>query len=70
MSEYLVIYEPGSDGWSAYVPDLPGCVSTGTDRLDAEAGIREAISLHLEGLRAEGLHVPSPSTTSGVVTAA
>lgn len=70
MSEYLVIYEPGADNWSAYVPDLPGCVSTGSDRADAEDGIREAVALHLEGLRAEGLHVPPPATRAGIVAAA
>lgn len=70
MSEYLVVYEPGGDGWSVYVPDLPGCVSTGADQADAEAGIREAISLHLEGLRAEGLQIPPPATSAGIVAAA
>ena len=69
MTEYLVIYESAPDGWSAYVPDLPGCVSTGEDRPRVEAGIREAIDLHLEGLRAEGITVPSATTTAGVVAA-
>ena len=72
---YVVIYEhgpndEGRDTWSAYVPDLPGCVSDGDTRTACEAMIREAIELHLEGLREEGLPVPSsPSyrwpTTNG-----
>lgn len=69
MTEYLAIYEHDADGWSVYVPDLPGCVSTGDTREEAEAGIREAVVLHLEGLRAEGLPVPAPSTVAGVVAA-
>lgn len=69
MAEYLAIYEPGADGWSVYVPDLPGCVSTGDTRDEAEVGIREAVALHVAGLRAEGLPVPAPSTLAGVVAA-
>lgn len=70
MREYLVIYEPGTDGWSAYVPDLPGCVSTGPDRAGAEDGIREAIALHRDGLRDDGLPVPPPTTSARRVAAA
>ncbi len=69
MTEYLVIYEHDADGWSAYVPDLPGCVSTGDDRAGVEDGIREAIALHLEGLRGEGHEVPEATTSAGVVAA-
>lgn len=69
MTEYLAIYEHDGDGWSVYVPDLPGCVSTGETREEAEAGIREAVALHLEGLQAEGLPVPGASTVAGVVAA-
>lgn len=68
MTDYLAIYEH-DDGWSAYVPDLPGCVSTGATREACEAGIREAVALHLEGLRAEGMDVPEPSTVAGRVAA-
>lgn len=67
MTEYLAIYEHDADGWSAYVPDLPGCVSTGATRDEVEAGIREAVALHIEGLRAEGLDVPPPSALAGLV---
>ncbi len=69
MAEYLAIYEHDDEGWSVYVPDLPGCVSTGGTREEAETGIHEAVALHLEGLRAEGLPVPPPWTAAGVVAA-
>ena len=69
MTQYLVIYEHDVEGWSAYVPDLPGCVSVGEDQADAERNIREAIALHLVGLRADGMHVPPATTSAGIVTA-
>lgn len=70
MTRYLTVFERDADGWSVYLPDLPGCVSTGSSREEAEAGIREAAELHLEGLRAEGLPVPEPSASAGEVFAA
>ncbi|MBI3652293.1 MAG: type II toxin-antitoxin system HicB family antitoxin [Acidobacteria bacterium] len=65
MKEYVVIYEQGKAGeenWGAYVPDLPGCISTGETLEEAQHNIREAIHLHLEGLKAEGLPIPEPTT--------
>ncbi len=70
MTRYLAVYEHDNDGWSAYIPDLPGCVSTGASRDEAEQGIREAVALHVDGLRAEGLPVPAPSAEAGEVIAA
>jgi predicted RNase H-like HicB family nuclease len=72
MMTYAVIYEhgpneEGQETWSAYVPDLPGCVSGGATRAECEAMIREAIELHLEGLRAEGLPIGRPSSEVGTV---
>lgn len=64
MSKYLYILEPTSTGYSAYVPDLPGCVATGDSLEDVDRAIREAIEFHLEGLREEGLDVPQSSTTA------
>ena len=69
MTEYLAIYEHDVDGWSAYVPDLPGCVATGSTRDEVDENIRAAVALHLEGLRARGTPAPSPSTSAGVVAA-
>lgn len=57
---YPVIIETG-ENFSAYVPDLPGCVSTGATIEEIERNIREAIELHLAGLREDGLPIPSPS---------
>jgi predicted RNase H-like HicB family nuclease len=59
---YAVVIEQASSNFSAYVPDLPGCVATGSTIADVESGIREAIELHLEGLRVDGLPVPLPSS--------
>jgi predicted RNase H-like HicB family nuclease len=59
---YAVIIEQAEGNYSAYVPDLPGCVTTGNSIAEIERNIREAIEFHLEGLREEGLPVPIPST--------
>ncbi|MBI3823729.1 MAG: type II toxin-antitoxin system HicB family antitoxin [Planctomycetes bacterium] len=67
MKEYLVIYESGKRNWSAYVPDLPGCIATGKTRKQVERVIREAIEFHIEGLRLRGDPVPEPSVEAGVV---
>ena len=64
---YTVIYEKGPDSWGAYVPDLPGVISVGNSRDEAERLIREAIEFHIEGMREEGLAVPVPSSFAGVV---
>ena len=64
---YLVVIEPTGTGYPAYSPDLPGCVSTGTTRAEVEDNMREAIELHLEGLREEGYPVPEPGTSSAYV---
>lgn len=68
--EYAVIFEPGETNWSAYVPDLPGCVATGADRNETESNIREAIEMHLEGMREDGLPIPSPKRQAGSVAVA
>ena len=65
MKEYVVIFERGAHGeenWGAYVPDLPGCISTGDTLEEVHRNIREAIQLHLDGLKAEGLPIPEPTT--------
>ena len=55
---YAIVIEPVDSGFSAYVPDLPGCVATGDTVERVEAGIRDAIAFHLEGLREDGLPIP------------
>jgi predicted RNase H-like HicB family nuclease len=65
--KYLIVIEPTGTGFSAYSPDLPGCISTGATRDEVERNMQEAIELHLEGLREEGYPVPEPSTSSSYV---
>lgn len=59
---YAIVIENAGSNYSAYVPDLPGCVATGATVEEAEAQIREAIAFHVEGLREDGLPVPAPAS--------
>lgn len=59
---YAVIFEKAENNWAAYVPDLPGCMTTGRTLEDTEKNIREAIVGHLETLRAHGEAVPEPAS--------
>ena len=59
---YAVVIEQAEGNYSAYVPDLPGCVATGATVTEVEAEIREAIAFHIDGMREDGLPVPSPSS--------
>ena len=65
--KYLIIVEPTNTGFSAYSPDLPGCVSTGRTRDEVENNMHEAIEFHLEGLQEEGYPIPQPSSASAYV---
>lgn len=59
---YAVVIEKAESNYSAYVPDLPGCVATGATVGEVEQLIREAIEFHLEGLREDGEPIPEPSS--------
>lgn len=59
---YAVVIEKAQNNYSAYVPDLPGCVATGVTIDEVEAQIREAIEFHLDGLRDDGAQIPQPSS--------
>jgi len=59
---YAIVIERAEHNYSAYVPDLPGCVATGRTLEETEREIREAIEFHLEGLREDGLPVPAPTS--------
>ncbi len=59
---YAIVIEKAANNYSAYVPDLPGCVATGTTMEEAELHMREAIEFHLEGLREDGLPLPASSS--------
>ena len=67
MKRYLIVFEQTDSSYSSYSPDLPGCVSTGKTREEAENNMREAIEFHVDGLRKEGYPVPEPHTTSSYV---
>ncbi len=60
--KYAVVIEQAGSNYSAYVPDLPGCVATGANIKDAENNIREAIRLHIAGMKEDGLPIPSPKS--------
>jgi predicted RNase H-like HicB family nuclease len=65
--KYLVVVEQTATGFSAYSPDVPGCIATGATRTEVEREIADAIAFHVEGLHAEGLEVPTPHTTTTYV---
>ncbi|MGH7031421.1 MAG: type II toxin-antitoxin system HicB family antitoxin [Stellaceae bacterium] len=59
---YAIVVEKAGNNYSAYVPDLPGCIATGGTVAQTEQLIREAVELHLAGLREDGLPIPQPSS--------
>ena len=67
---YAIVIEKAEDNYSAYVPDLPGCIATGATIPEVESEIREAIIFHLEGLREDGLPVPPGESTVDYVDVA
>ena len=66
---YAIVIERANSNFSAYVPDLPGCVATGDSVEDVETEISEAIRLHIEGLLEDGLPVPQPTAIAEYVEA-
>ena len=67
MRKYLVVFEKTKTGFSAYVPDLPGCIATGKNRLEVEKRIYDAITFHLEGLKESNQRIPRTSAESAVL---
>ena len=67
---YAVVIEKGERNYSAYVPDLPGCVSVGDTPEEVKAEIRAAIEFHLEGMREDGTPIPQPSSRADYVEVA
>ena len=67
---YAVVIERGEENYGAFVPDLPGVISIGDSEEEAIANVRQAIALHLEGLRQAGEEIPQPRTRVAVVDAA
>jgi predicted RNase H-like HicB family nuclease len=66
---YAIVIEKAEANYSAYVPDLPGCVATGAAVEEVENEIRDAIRFHIEGLKQDGLQVPAPSSIAEYVEA-
>jgi predicted RNase H-like HicB family nuclease len=62
MNRYTVLFEPTATGYSAHVPDLPGCIAAGATLDETRQLIREAIEFHLEGMRLHGETIPLPTT--------
>ena len=67
---YLIVIEKSDTGYSAYSPDLLGCVSTGATREETESNMRKAISFHIDGMRKDGLEIPEPTSYSSYVEVA
>lgn len=68
--EYLVVIEQGPSSFGAYVPDLPGCIAAGESREEVAILIQEAIELHIDDLNAQGKQIPSPHSSSELVSVA
>jgi predicted RNase H-like HicB family nuclease len=64
MSRYLIVVEETETGYSAYSPDLDGCVATGATREEVEKRMQEAVKFHLDGLKSEGFPAPKPHSFS------
>ena len=67
MKKYLIIYEKTRNNYSAYLPDLPGCIATGKTRSEVEKNIREAIALHIKGMKEDGIIPPEPKSYTELV---
>ncbi len=67
---YAIVIEKAENNYAAYVPDLPGCVATGETMEETEQQIREAVDLHLRGMREDGLPIPEPTSRVNYVEAA
>ena len=65
---YVVVYEKSQTGWAAYVPDLPGVVTTGKTREEVRSLIQEAVEFHLDGLREDRLPIPQPSAEAETIS--
>lgn len=68
--KFVILIEKSRTGYSAYSPDLPGCVSTGADEAEVLRNMQEAMEFHIEGLKAEGEPIPEPTTKSSYVEVA
>ncbi len=65
--DWTILLEEGENNWSAYCPDLPGCVATGKTKDETTRNMKEAIEFHLEGMREDHIPIPSPTVTAALV---
>ena len=70
MKEYAIVFEQGPEGWSAYVPDLPGLAAAGDSFEEVQELIREGIGAHIEVLRDTGNAIPEPTTRVAMIATA
>jgi len=66
---YAIVIEKTATGYSAFVPDLPGCIATGADQREVESEMKSAIRFHIDGLKDDGLPVPKPTSIAEYVEA-
>ena len=67
--KYLVVIEKAENNYAAFIPDLPGCIATGATLSELHQNINDAVAMHLEGLREDGLPIPEPQTQAEFVEA-
>jgi predicted RNase H-like HicB family nuclease len=67
MKKYLVVFEKAGSNYSAFSPDLPGCIATGKTRKEVGANIKEAIVLHIAGMKEDGIALPEPTSFTELV---
>ena len=68
MQRFLVVIERANGNYSAYSPDLPGCVATGATREETERNMQAAIEMHIQGMKEDGLPIPEPHSSAEYVT--
>lgn len=69
QTKYLIVIEKTANNLSAFSPDLPGCVATGATQAEVEERMREAIRMHLDGMREDGIPIPEPSSVAEYIEA-
>ncbi len=69
QTKYLIVIEKAANNFSAFSPDLPGCVATGSTQTEVEERMRDAIRMHIDGMREDGLAIPEPSSVAEYIEA-
>ncbi len=69
QTKYLIVIEKMPNNFSAFTPDLPGCIATGSTQTEVEERMRDAIRMHLDGMREDGIAIPPPSSIAEYIEA-